>query len=120
MEVVGAHIERETLPLEVFAHIEELGAHIGLKTGPERIPAAFAGDFHQAAGEVSVLHGGNAAHHFHRSHRLPVNVHGRSQGRCGIIAAHRSRAAKVRHLRRGQVGVHSTAAGKQLQHVLDA
>ena len=52
-------------PLRALSHIDQLGGHIALETGPEVVSALESLNLDEAAGEVTMLHGGDAAHHFH-------------------------------------------------------
>ena len=68
IEEIDAGIDGAALfsaPLKTLSHIDQLGGHVALETGPEVVPALDSLDLDEAAGEVSVLHGSDAAHHVH-------------------------------------------------------
>ena len=66
-EIIGTDIEGELagLPFKPLGGMEEFGVHVGLEAGREGMAAFAPRDFHHAARQVAIFHGGDAAHHFH-------------------------------------------------------
>ena len=66
IQEIDAHIEGSAVffaPFPALAGIDQLGGHVRLETRPEIVSALDTLHLDKATGQVSVLHGGNAAHH---------------------------------------------------------